>query len=134
MQQSVVNTSFCIEREVEQMCIGNQNKYWIADIPDFTVLQKLSKCEFKAWLCWYLIILPPLRFCVKSNFGEFKQSKNVIFGNFRGSQFWFLVNLSNFQSQIYPNSKFRISKIATNDTFGPFKFTKIRFHGKSEWR
>ena len=55
----------------------------------FTMLQKLSKCEVEAWLCWNLIILPPLRFYVKSNFGEFKQSKNVIFGNFRGSEFWF---------------------------------------------
>ena len=43
-----------------------------------TMLQKLSKCEVKAWLCWNLIILPPLRFYVKSNFGEFEQSKNVI--------------------------------------------------------
>ena len=46
-----------------------------------TMLQKLLKCEVKAWLCWILIILQPLRFCVKSNFGQFKQSKNVIFGN-----------------------------------------------------
>ena len=52
-----------------------------------TMLQKLSKCEVNAWLCWNLIILPPLRFYVKSNFGKFKQSKNVIFGNFRGFQF-----------------------------------------------
>ena len=28
----------------------------------FTMLQKLSKCEVKAWICWYLIILPPLQF------------------------------------------------------------------------
>ena len=27
-----------------------------------TMLQKLSKCEIKAWLCWNLIILLPLRF------------------------------------------------------------------------
>ena len=37
-----------------------------------TMLQKLSKCEVKAWLCWKLTMLPPLRFYVKSNFGEFK--------------------------------------------------------------
>ena len=55
-----------------------------------TILQKLSKCEVNAWLCWYLIILPPLQFHVKSNFGEFKRSKNVIFGNFGDSEleFW----------------------------------------------
>ena len=29
--------------------------------------------------------------------GEFKQFKNVNFDNFRGSEFWFLVNLSNVQ-------------------------------------
>ena len=52
------------------------------------MLQKLSKCEVKAWLWWNLIILLPLRFYVKSNFGEFKRSKNVIFGNFRDSELW----------------------------------------------
>ena len=67
-----------------------------------TMLQKLSNCEVKAWLCWNLIILLPLRFYVKSNFGEFKQSKNVVFGNIRGSEFWFVVNLSNFQVQNLP--------------------------------
>ena len=60
------------------------------------MLQKLSKCELKAWICWNLIILQPLIFYVKSNLGELEQSKNVIFGNFRGSEFWFSVNLSNF--------------------------------------
>ena len=54
-----------------------------------TMLQKLSKYEVKAWLCWNFIVLPPHRFYVKSNFGEFKQSKYVIFGNFSGSEFWF---------------------------------------------
>ena len=48
-----------------------------------TMLQKLSKCEVKAWLCWNLIILLPPQFYVKSNFGVFKRSNNVIFGNFR---------------------------------------------------
>ena len=43
------------------------------------MLQKLSKCEVKACLCWNLIILPPLRFYGKSSFGKFKRSKNVIF-------------------------------------------------------
>ena len=57
-----------------------------------TMLQRLSKCEVKAWLCWNLIILSPLRFYVKSNFGDFKQSKNVIFGNFRDSEHRILVN------------------------------------------
>ena len=43
-----------------------------------------------------LIILPLLGFYVKS-FGEFKRAKNVIFVNFWGSEFSFLVNLSIFQ-------------------------------------
>ena len=55
----------------------------------FTMLQKLSKCEVKAWFCWNVIILQPLWFYVKSNFGAFKLSKNVIFGNFRDSEFYF---------------------------------------------
>ena len=54
----------------------------------FTMLQKLSKCEVKAWLCWNVIILPTLRFYMKSNFGEFKWSKNFFFGNFRSSKLW----------------------------------------------
>ena len=54
----------------------------------FTMLLNLSKCEVKAWLCWNLIILPTLIFYVKSNFGDFKWSKNVIFGNFRDSELW----------------------------------------------
>ena len=41
----------------------------------YTMLQKLSKCEVKAWLCWNLIILLSFRFYVKSNFGEFKMWK-----------------------------------------------------------
>ena len=58
-----------------------------------TMLQKLSKCEVNAWLCQNLIILPPLRFYVKSNLGEFKRSTIVIFGKFRDSEVWILVNL-----------------------------------------
>ena len=53
-----------------------------------TMLQNLSKCEVKAWLCWNLIILPTLWFYVKSNFSEIKRSINVIFGNFRDSEHW----------------------------------------------
>jgi len=40
-------------------CVNNKS---------FTLLQKLSKCEVKAWRCWNLIILLPLRIYVKSNF------------------------------------------------------------------
>ena len=47
------------------------------------MLQRLLKYEVKAWL-YQKIILLPLWFYVKSNFGEFKRPKNVIFDNFRG--------------------------------------------------
>ena len=57
-----------------------------------TMLQKVSKCEVKAWPCWKLIILLSLQFYVKSNFGEFKRPKNVIFDNFRYSELWIMVN------------------------------------------
>ena len=39
------------------------------------MLQKLSKCEVKLDFVKILIILPPLRFYVKSNFGKFKRYK-----------------------------------------------------------
>ena len=44
-----------------------------------TMLQKLSKCEVKAFTATQMF--------AKSNFGKFKQSKNVIFGHFNGSEF-----------------------------------------------
>ena len=100
----------------------------------YTMLQKLSKCEVKAWLCWNLMILLPLRFCVKSNFGEFKQSKNVIFGNSRDSEVWILVNFGLESCSNWLKSKFSTSKIAKNDIFGLFEFAKMWFHVKSKWR
>ena len=98
----------------------------------FTMLQKLSKCEVKSWLCRNLIILPPLRFYVKSNFGKFKRSKNVIFGNSRPSELWNLVNLGLESCSNLLKSKFRTYKIGRNDIFGLFEFAKIGFHVKSE--
>ena len=70
-----------------------KNLYSNPNINSHTMLQKLSKCEVKAWLCWNSIILLLLRFCVKSHFGEFKLSKNVIYGNFGDAELWILVNL-----------------------------------------
>ena len=52
-----------------------------------TLLQKLSKCEVNAAWCKNFTVCLPLRLYMKSNFGEFKRSKNVIFGTFRGSEF-----------------------------------------------
>ena len=82
------------------------------------------KCEVKAWLFWSLIILPSLRFYVKSNFGECKRSKNVICGNSRGSESWFLVNLSTFQDPNFP--KFKVLSLQNCQIwhFEPFEFAK----------
>ena len=43
-------------------------KFDLALFCPFTMLQKLPNCEVKASLSWNLVILLPLRFCVKSNF------------------------------------------------------------------
>ena len=95
-----------------------------------TMLQKLSKYEVKAWLCRNLMIFLPLRFYVKSNFGEFFQSKNVIFGKFRDSELWILVNLGLECCSNLLKSKFRTSTIVKINIFGSFEFTKIWFHVK----
>ena len=100
----------------------------------FTMLQKLSICKVKAWLCQNLIILLPIRFYVKSNFGEFKSSKNVIFGNFRDSELWILENLGLESCWNLLNSNFWTSKIVKIIILGSFEFTKIWFHVKSEWQ
>ena len=86
------------------------------------MLQKLSKYEVKDWLCWNLITLPPLQFCVKSHFGEFKRSKNVIYSNFRDAE----------SCSDLLKLKFRTSRISKNNIFGPFEFAKMWFHVKSE--
>ena len=82
-------------------------KTWLACMPR-TMLQKLSKCEVKAWLSWNLIILLPLRFYVKSNNGDFKWFKNVIFGNFRGAELWILVNVG---LESYSKPKIKIQNL-----------------------
>ena len=81
-----------------------------------------------------LIILLPLQFYVKSNFSELKRSKNVVFGNFRSSEFWFLVNLSNFQVPNLPKFKVQSFWNCKNNIIGPFEFPKIWFHIKPEWK
>ena len=92
-----------------------------------TMLQKLWKCEVKAWLCWNLVILLPLSFYVKSNLGKFKPSKNVIFGSFRDSELWHLVNLGLESCSNSLKSKFRISKIAKNDILDSLHLPKLDF-------
>ena len=62
--------------------------------------------------CWKLITLLPLQFYVKSNFGKFKRSKNVIFGNFWDSELWILESFGLESCSNWLKSKFRTSKIA----------------------
>ena len=71
---------------------------------------------------------------MKSNFGELKQSKNVILGNFGHSELRLLKNLGPENWSNLLKSKFRTSKIGKNNIFGLFEFTKIGFHAKSEWQ
>ena len=104
----------------------NTNVLWSQNNADFyhsfcfhlsTMLQKLSKCEVKAWLCWNLMILLPLRFCVKSHFGEFKRSKNVIYGNFRDARF---LNFGQFGT-------WKLLRFTKNQNSEPLKFPKTTF-------
>ena len=71
---------------------------------------------FKKWLqgltLLNLIILLPLRLYVKSNFGKFKWSKKVIFGNFRNYELWILVNLGLENCSNVVKSKFKTSKLS----------------------
>ena len=75
------------------------------------MLQKLSKCEVKAWLCWNSIILPPLRFYVKSNFGKFKRSNDVILAisGTQNFEFW------------------KLLKFTKNQNWEPLKLSKMTF-------
>ena len=94
----------------------------------YTMLQKLSKCEVKAaWLYWSLIILLLLQFYVKSNYSDFNWSKNVIFGNFRDSKHWNLVNWGLESWSNLLKSKLRTSKIAKNDILDCLNLLKFSF-------
>ena len=96
------------------------------------MLQKLSKCEGKAWLCRNLII-----FCHSDltwNQANSNGQKISFVAIFEILNF----DLRKFEQLSIPkftkNSKFRASEIAKNDTFGPIESTKIWYHEKSEWR
>ena len=89
------------------------------------MLQKLSKYEVKVLTLLKLVILLPLRFYVKSNYGEFKWSKNVIFSNLEVLKFDFSKFEQFLSSKFTKYSKFRVSNNSKNDIFGPFEFTNI---------
>ena len=97
------------------------------------MLQKLSKYEVKAWLCWNLNTLLPLRFYVKSNFSEFEQSKNVTCGNFGDTELKIFGKFGTWMLLKLLKSNFRTSKMVKNDIFWVFEFAKIWFHVNSEW-
>ena len=75
-----------------------------------TMLQKLSKCEVKAALLGYFSILLPLRFYVKSNFDVINGQKMPFLPILEVLNCDFSKSEQFFKSQIYQNSKFRVSK------------------------
>ena len=110
----------------------SQSNYQIGNY--CTMLQKLSKCEVKAWLCWNLIILPPLRILRVIKFWCIQMVQKCYFWQFRDSELWNLVYLALEHCLNILKSKFRTPNIAKNNIFGPLEYAKIWFHVKSEWR
>ena len=86
------------------------------------MLQKLSKCEVKAALCGNFAVCLPLRFHVKSNFGEFKWSKMTFLALLEVLNF----NFSKFEpflkSEIY-----QVSEIVKNGNFCDSNSAKIEW-------
>ena len=94
------------------------------------MLQNLSKCEDKVPGCGNFTIGLPHRFYVKSNLGEFKRSKNVIFGTLELLNFNFGKSQPFFKSQICQNSKMRVSEIVQMAILEIQILPKIWFHAK----
>ena len=117
-------TRVCLDVEL----VGHITCLTIRDLV-CTMLQKLSKCEVKAWLCCNLIILPLLRFYVKSNFGKFKRSKMAFFAILEVLNFDFSKFEQFFKSQIYKNSNFRVYHIVKRQLL-MYKFCQNWFHVK----
>ena len=96
-----------IDRKPRQAYSAKQLDRLESEFKVCTMLQKLSKCEFKANFTIYL----PLRFYVKSNFGEFKRSKMSFLALLEVLNF----NFSKFEpflkSQINQNSKLSVYEI-----------------------
>ena len=85
-------------------------------------------------MVWEFYNFSAIQILRELKFWWIQRVNNVIYGTLEVLNFDF----SNFEQflkpQIYQNSKFRVSKIAKNDIFRPFEFTKIWFHKKKEWR
>ena len=95
--------------------------------PKCTMLQKLSKCEVKAWLYYYLISLMPLRYYVKSNLANSNSQEMSFLAILEVLNFEFDKFELFFKSQIYQNSNFRVSKIVKKCNFWDSNFVKIDF-------
>ena len=76
-----------------------------------TMLQKFSNCEVKAARCGNFTIFPPLKFYVKSNFGEFKRQKMSLLALLEVLNLDFSKFEPFLKSLIYQNSKLRVSEI-----------------------
>ena len=88
-----------------------------------TMLQKLSKCEVKAWL--YLLYrhsdFTGNQILANSN------SQKSHFGQFLRFSILILVNLSNFSSPNLPNFKVQNHWNCKKGNFGPIEFAKLDF-------
>ena len=90
------------------------------------MLQKLSKSEVKAWLCWNLIFFTVTPILHEIKFLRIQMVKKRFFLailevlNFDFSQFEQLSS-----PKFAKNSKFKVAKIAKNDTFGPIESIMI---------
>ena len=98
-----------------------------------SILQKLSECEVKAALCGNVVICLPLRFHVISNFGEFKRSKISFLTLLEVLNFDFIKFEPFLKSEIYQNSKFRVSEIVKMAIFEIQILPKL-ISPKIEWQ
>ena len=112
---SVMSTMYTLLRFLQGYI--NSTQKILSKSAKSTMVQKLSKCEVKVWLCWHLMILPPVRFSVKPNFVKFKWSKNVILGNFRDSELWMFGKFGTW----------KLLKFTKNKNSEPLKLQKITF-------
>ena len=100
-----------IDANYERGTLGQINavEYGNYFSPQFTMLQKFSKCEVKAARCGNLAIFLPLRFSMKSTLAHFTVSKTAIETLFEALNLYFC-EFVHFLGQLYQNSNSRVSK------------------------
>ena len=91
----------------EQMITSSWREFLVFQCSQLTALcsRNFQNVKLGLTLLKYDDFFTATQIYVKSNFGAFKRSKNVIFGNSTGSESWFLVNLSNFHVPKLPKFK-----------------------------